>query len=269
VFIEMEGCLLDHGCMCTVYAIQALFAEKGVQITDVEAASKQDKLVGTDLTCKKTQLRHVLMSVCKAKWEATTGSAPTEWDLEALFKEFPRVILDQLKGTKPVSGAVDAFRALKNRGLKVAIATNFSAEAADAWLRTAHHFGFEPDASMSCAEVPNPGRDEAFTCVLPDPWRCMSLAANLGIYPMSTTIRVSTTHYGIEEGLNAGMWTIALSTTGLVSPFVHTGETEAERRKRVVGEYYALGCHYVVDGIWEVPRIVEDIELRMSRGESP
>jgi phosphonoacetaldehyde hydrolase len=269
VFVEMEGCLLDHGCMVTVNAIQALFAEKGVTISDVEAAAKQDRLVGTDLTCKKTQLRHVLMNVCKDKWEAATGSAPTEWDLEALFKDFPRVVLDQLKGTKPVSGAVDAVRALQAKGMKVAITSNFSAEAKDAWARTAHHYGFEVDASMACAEVPNPGREEAFTCVLPEPWRCMALAAQMGIYPMSTTIRVSTTQFGIEEGLNAGMWTVALSTTGLVSPFIHGGESEPQRQKRVAEGFYASGCHYVVDGIWELPRVVADIEVRMSRGECP
>jgi len=269
IFVEMEGCLLDHGCMVTVNAIVALFAEKGVTITDVEAASKQEGLVGTDITSKKSQLRHVLMNVCKGKWEAATGSAPTEWDLEALFKEFPRLVLDNLKTTKPVAGAVDAVRALQAKGLKVAIASNFSGEAKDAWARTAHFHGIEPDASMACAEVPNPGRTEAFSCVLPEPWRCMALAGTLGIFPMCGGIRVSSTQFGCEEGLNAGMWTVALKATGLVSAFNHPGETEAQRQKRVAEGFYAVGCHYVVDGIWELPKVVEDIEARMCRGESP
>jgi len=269
VFVEMEGCLLDHGCMVTVNAIMAMFAEKGVTITDVEAATKQDRLVGSDTSCKKTQLRHVLMNVCKDKWVAVTGTAPTEWDLEALFKEFPRCVIDQLKSTKPIAGAADAVRALQAKGLKVAIASNFSGEAKDAWSRTGHFHGFEPDASMACAEVPNPGREGAFTCILPEPWRCMALAGTLGIFPMCRGIRVSTTPFGIEEGLNAGMWTVALSTTGLVSPFLNGSENDTQRQKRVAQTFYSVGSHYVVDGIWELPRVVEDIEARMGRGESP
>lgn len=269
VFLEMEGCILDQGCMVTVTAIKELFRERGVDITDAEAASKQERLVGTDLTCKKTQIRHVLMNVCKDKWEAAKGTVPTEWDLESLFKDFQRLVQDNLRSTKPVSGALEAVQALQDQGLQIAIASNFSGEAKDAWSRVASHHGFEISTSMSCADVANPGREGAFTCVLPEPWRCMALAAKLGIFPMSTTIRVSSTHYGIEEGLNAGMWTVALATTGLTTPKTHGSETEPQRQNRVASGFYALGCHYVIDGIWELPKTVGDIATRMSHGESP
>jgi len=270
VFIELEGCLLDHGCMVTVNAIRSLFQERGIEITDFEAASNMgDKLVGTDVTCKKTHLRHVLMNVCADKWKATKGSAPTEWDLESLFKDFSRIIVDEVKTVKPVSGAQDAIKSIKDLGLKVAVAANFTGDACDAWLRHTNFHGFEIDGCMSCADVPNPNREGTFSCVLPDPWRCMALAANLGIFPMSTIIRVSTTKNGIEEGLNAGMWTVALSTTGLVEPFIHSGEKEPARTRRVQEGFYRLGCHYVIDGIWELPRTIDQISARMSQGESP
>jgi phosphonoacetaldehyde hydrolase len=271
VFIEIEGCLLDHGCMVTVNAIQSLFKERGVDISDVEASLHPSRaaLVGTDVTCKKTHLRHVLMDVCAEKWKAAKGSAPTEWDLESLFKDFSRIIVDEVKTVKPVSGAQEAMGAITAKGLKVGITAAFTGEAADAWLRHAHFHQFQVDACMSCAEVPNPNREGAFACVLPEPWRVMSLAANLGIFPLSTIIRVSTTKAGVEEGLNAGMWSVALSTTGLVEPFIHPGEKEPARVKRVKESFYRLGAHYVIDGIWELPRTIEDIETRMGRGETP
>ena len=60
------------------------------------------------------------------------------------------------------------------------------------------------------------------------------MAAKLGLQgPMGTTIRVSSTPYGIEEGLNAGMWTVAVSTTGLAEPFQSGAESEQKRQKRV------------------------------------
>jgi len=269
VFIDMEGCLLDAGCMVTVNAIQDVFKENGIDITDVEASTKPGPLVGTDLTCKKTQLRHVLMDVCKDKWTAAKGASPTEWDLEALFKEFPRVVSDRLNTTKPINGAVEVVNGLKAQGLKVAITSNFSGETMAHWGRVAKHNGIEPDTMMSCVDVPNPGREGAFTCVLPDPWRCMALAGKLNIFPLSTIIRVSSTPYGVEEGLNAGMWTVALAGTGLVDQFRHGSETEAMRQKRVQEGFYALGSHYVLDGVWDLPKAIADIEMRMARGESP
>lgn len=96
------------------------------------------------------------------------------------------------------------------------------------------------------------------------------MAAKLGLQgPMGTTIRVSSTPYGIEEGLNAGMWTVAVSTTGLAEPFQSGAESEQKRQKRVNNKFYQLGCHYVIDGIWELPTTIEAIEARMANGESP
>merc|ERR1711907_137298 len=105
VFTDLEGCLLDAGCLATNGAIKQLFREKGIEISDDEANAGCDKLVGTDSTSKKSHLRHVLLEVCKDKWQAAVGSAPTEWDLEALFKELPRAIRDEAVKVKAGRGA--------------------------------------------------------------------------------------------------------------------------------------------------------------------
>ena len=70
----------------------------------------------------------------------------------------------------------------------MAAASNYSGDTADAWMRTANHNGIKMDDSMSCAEVPNPGR-EGFQCVIPQPWRCHALAAKMGMFPLSTCIK--------------------------------------------------------------------------------
>jgi phosphonoacetaldehyde hydrolase len=256
--------------MATVQALISLFKEqKDVDITDVEAAAKPLNLVGTDITSKKSHLRHVLFDVVASKWQEKAGAAPTEWDLEALFKEFPRHMEEELKTVKSVNGANDAIKALQDQGIKVAAASNFSGETMATWMRIAHANGFEFDDCMSCADVPNPGREGAFSCVMPEPWRCLALAAKMGIFPMSTTIRVSSTHHGIEEGLNAGMWTVALSTTGLPDSYNHGSETEQARNNRVREGFYRLGCHHVVDGVWDLPEAVAKICAAMERGEKP
>jgi len=269
VFVDLDGCLMDAGCMTTVLALQQVFQERGVTITDVEAASKPSGLVGTDVTSKKSHLRHTLFDVVPHKWKAVNGAEPTQWDLEALFKEFPRCIKDHLNRVKAVPGAADVVRSLQAEGLKVAIASTFSGEVHDHWMRVSHSQGFTFDEALGCADVQNPGREGVYNCVLPDPWRCLALAHRLGVYPLSTTIRVATTAHGIEEGLNAGMWTVAVYNTGLVSPFIHPSETDAQRKNRTCESFYRLGCHYVIDGIWDLPKTLETIRGNMERGQTP
>ena len=43
------------------------------------------------------------------------------------------------------------------------------------------------------------------------PWRTRS---TFGIYPLESMVKVDDTLPGIEEGINAGMWTVGLAKSG-------------------------------------------------------
>jgi beta-phosphoglucomutase-like phosphatase (HAD superfamily) len=117
---------MDQGCQVTTAAIQNVFRQRGIEITEAEANSRSAKAAHkADATSKKSALRHVMLTTCAEKWKAATGAEPTEWDLEALFKEFPRVVSDRLNTTKPINGAVEVVNGLKAKGCKVAITSNF------------------------------------------------------------------------------------------------------------------------------------------------
>jgi phosphonoacetaldehyde hydrolase len=98
---------------------------------------------------------------------------------------------------------------------------------------------------------------------------------NTGVYPPEAVVKVDDTKPGIPEGLNAGTWTIGLAKTGnevglnleevnALDPQVLARKVEAAR-----SELARMGAHYVVDSITDVPAIVDDINLRLSRGERP
>ncbi|MBV7330318.1 hypothetical protein KFU94_19120 [Chloroflexi bacterium TSY] len=80
---------------------------------------------------------------------------------------------------------------------------------------------------------------------------------------------------GIEEGLNAGMWTIGLAKTGneigLNQEEINQLDADVLARKmeRAYKRMWQSGSHYVVDGIWDVPAVVDDIHERLARGERP
>ena len=97
----------------------------------------------------------------------------------------------------------------------------------------------------------------------------------LGVYPFEACVKVDDTIPGIEEGLNAGMWTIGLAKTGNE---IGLNEEEINRLdpellqtqlETVYQRMHQSGAHYVVDGIWDVPAVLDHIENRLAHGEHP
>ena len=98
---------------------------------------------------------------------------------------------------------------------------------------------------------------------------------NLRVYPFEACVKVDDTLPGIEEGLNAGMWTIGLKKTGNeiglnedeiagLSPEIYQ-----EKISRAYARMRQVGAHYVVDAISDVPDVLIDISTRLAAGERP
>jgi phosphonoacetaldehyde hydrolase len=165
-----------------------------------------------------------------------------------------------------VPGALEAVAEFRRRGLRIGSTTGYTREMTDILLVQARLRGYQPDCSVCASDVPA-GR--------PEPWMCLTNAMKLGVYPMEAVVKVGDTLPDIEEGLNAGMWTIGLAKSGN-----EMGMTEAELARaasklveaKLASAYLRMaqaGAHYVVDGIWEVPQVLDRIEARLARGERP
>jgi phosphonoacetaldehyde hydrolase len=126
--------------------------------------------------------------------------------------------------------------------------------------------GYEPDCIVCPDEVPA-GR--------PFPWMCYQNAIQLGVFPLAAMVKVGDTLVDIEEGLNAGMWTVGLSQTGNLLGLneaevnaLSPEEREAANQKIAV-KLYQAGAHDVIYGIWDLPAALENIESRLAHGELP
>ena len=261
VLLDWAGTTMDYGCYAPAVVFIEVYKRQGVEITIEEAREPMG-------AHKLVHIRRVSQLPAVAKrWQQVHGRPCQESDVEAMFEEFVPLQLQCLADYADlIPGTLEAVAAFRQRGLKIGSTTGYSGEMMGLLKDEARKRGYEPDASVCATDVPE-GR--------PAPWMCVQNAQMLGTYPFEACVKVDDTLPGIEEGLNAGMWTIGLTKTGnefglneeetnaLDSEELNTLLTRARSRMD------DIGAHYVVDGIGDVPEVLDAITERLSRGERP
>jgi phosphonoacetaldehyde hydrolase len=137
----------------------------------------------------------------------------------------------------------------------------------DFLVARAREQGFAPDCAICPQDVPGGGR--------PAPWMCYLNAIRLEVSPLWSMVKIGDTPSDVEEGLNAGMWTIGVTRTGN-----EAGLTEGEwnsatpsrqcevitlARKRLLD----AGAHYLLESAAGCPDVIDEISGRISSGERP
>ena len=83
---------------------------------------------------------------------------------------------------------------------------------------------------------------------------CYQNAMRMGVYPMQAMVKVGDTLPDIEEGLNAGMWTVGISLTGNLLGLNETEfnalapEARQAAQEKIAAQLFEAGAHYVIDG---------------------
>jgi phosphonoacetaldehyde hydrolase len=201
------------------------------------------------------------------RWQEVHGRPATEEDIDAMFADFQPLQLQVLADyAELIPGTLDTVAALREKEIIIGSTTGYFTEAMELLKKEAARRGYIPDSSVCATQVPA-GR--------PAPWMVLQNMFNTGVYPPEAVVKVDDTKPGIDEGLNAGTWTIGLAKTGnevglnleevnAIDPKTLARKVEAARL-----ELAKMGAHYVVDSIAEVPVVIDDINLRLARGERP
>lgn len=261
VLLDWAGTTMDYGCMAPAVVFMDVFKRKGVEITIDEAREPMG-------AHKKVHIRQITKNEAVAKrWEQKHGRKPGEDDVEAMFKDFVPLQLQCLaQYADLIPGTLEAVAEFRRRGLKIGSTTGYMEEMMTILLAEAERRGYVPDSTVCASQVPA-GR--------PHPFMCLQNAINLQTYPMEAFVKIGDTLPDIEEGLNAGMWTIGLAKTGNEMGLSEEEiaaldpEVRSARMARAYKRMAQAGAHYVVDGIADVAPLLDDIDARLARGERP
>jgi phosphonoacetaldehyde hydrolase len=259
VFLDWAGTVVDHGSVAPVKALEDIFAEAGVPV--------ERPLVRRYMgLAKKDHIRKILEEPqVAAHWLAAHGVSPNESDVVQLYAKFEPQMMELLAGyAHVITGAVDTAEALRAKGIKIAGTTGYTRPMLERLEQLADEQGYRTDKSLVPEDV-GAGR--------PYPWMIFKLAIDLRIYPLSACVKIGDTESDMEEGRNAGMWTIGLTRSGN-----SVGLTEKEWKAldateqslllaKAGEELKSAGAHYTAESIAHVLPVLEEIESRIAAGE--
>jgi phosphonoacetaldehyde hydrolase len=261
VLLDWAGTTMDFGCMAPAVVFVEVFRRQGVPISMEEARAPMG-------AHKRVHIQRITeLDSVRRRWQEVHGRLPDDDDVGRMFEDFVPLQLECLSTySELIPGTLEAVAELRRRGIKIGSTTGYTTEMTAINLRDGKRQGYAPDSTVSASEMPA-GR--------PYPFMCLQNAINLQIDCVAACVKVDDTIPGIEEGLNAGMWTVGLAVSGNeVGLQLHEWDALSEDEKRVKREraYRRMlqsGADYTVDTIADLMPCIDDIETRLRRGERP
>ncbi|WP_220702329.1 phosphonoacetaldehyde hydrolase [Bacillus sp. PK3_68] len=261
VIFDWAGTMVDYGCFAPLDVFKEVFKKRGIDVLDEEAREPMglQKREHIQAMCRMDRIAHL--------WKDRYGRNPDENDIDELYADFEPILFASLPAyCSPVPGAVELVGRLREEGIKVGSTTGYTSEMMAIVKREVKKQGYVPDSLVTSSQVPA-GR--------PFPWMCYHNAINLGIYPMNRMVKVGDTVSDIQEGLNAGAWSVGVikgsSELGLRKEEVKAMEPAllAEKMEAVAEKFKKAGAHYVIESIGKLDGVLSQINMRMANEETP
>jgi phosphonoacetaldehyde hydrolase len=252
VVFDWAGTMIDFGSCAPVAAMRDAFAAEGIAISDALIRAPMGR-------AKRDHVDAILYSPeGTAAWLAAHGAAPTVADGDRIYAALePLMAQSAGRHTTLIPGAVDLVRQLRDGGIKIGSCTGYTRAMMAEILPQAAERGYAPDCVV-CAGETREGR--------PSPLMLWQNLVTLGVWPATACIKVDDAEVGIEEGRNAGCWTVGVAASGNgvgLDWGAYNALAPDERRDRVeasAASLKAAGAHFVIDTIADLPAVLAQIE---------
>lgn len=261
VIFDWAGTTVDYGCMAPAIVFQKIFDQAGVSISREEAREPMG-------THKKVHISEILkMPRVHDSWTKIHGKPPDSSTIDSLYHSFLPLQLDCLaEHSQLIPGTLEVVDQLRQLNCKIGSTTGYSREIMEALEVSARNQGYTPDVTVCASDVPT-GR--------PSPFMLFQCLADMNCYPVEACIKVDDTVSGIEEGLNAGCWTIGITLSGndIGRSFAQWEKLDKDSkehfRQRAYRKHAHAGAHFVIDTVADLMPCVQEINRRLAMGLKP
>jgi phosphonoacetaldehyde hydrolase len=261
VAFDWAGTIVDFGCQAPTQAFVDLFRDAGIEITAEQARGPMG--IG-----KRQHIAKLLeMPEIARSWRQEHGSDPVAADGDRLFEAFHEIQVEAaVSRAELIPGVLETIDWLRARGTMIATNTGYFREVLEAILPVATEQGLEADSNVCATDVPE---------ARPAPWMLVVNMLETGVYPAEAVVKVGDTVPDIEEGLNAGAWSVGVIESGngvglRRDEVAELSEAELARLSDLARlDLQSAGAHYTIPTVADLPPVIEEIEARLQRGECP
>jgi len=255
VIFDWAGTMIDFGSCAPANVFVEAFHRHGIEIS-IEDARAPMGLPKWDHIKAVLALPHI----------AERGPF-TDADVDRIYETFLPIQTGIItRHDQPIDGVPELLARLRDRGIKIGSTTGYPRVAMDALIPAAAAKGIAP-AHVVAADDLERGR--------PAPLMIWDNLVKLDIAEAASVIKVDDTKPGIDEGLAAGCWTVALAGTGnevAMRQADWDGLSAQDREGRLAQARAVMaqsGAHYVIDSAAGLDAVIDDIEARLKAGEQP
>lgn len=258
--LDWAGTTVDFGSLAPARTIQRVFEGVGIPVTEDEVRSDMG-------LAKKDHIARILaMPRVRDAWRAVRESVPTPDEADVLYEMFIPLQLSCLaEYSTLIPGVVESVQRFRKRGLKIGSTTGYTREMLDLLVESSAKAGYKPDCSVSPEDVGS---------ARPGPFMLYENAVRLQVYPMASIAKVGDTPADIQEGLNAGSWSIGVAATGnaVGLSYEEFQVLSAKERQQLLSnareKLQRAGAHYLVDTLAELDPVLDDIDARLEAADS-
>ncbi|MBB4284742.1 phosphonoacetaldehyde hydrolase [Roseospira goensis] len=259
---DWAGTMVDHGSLAPTSAFREAFAAFGVAISEAEARGPMGR-------AKLDHVRDIgALPAVAERWQAARGRPFDENEVQAVYADFiPRQVATAGAHADLIPGAADAAAALRARGVRIGATTGYTRAIMAAVAPRAEAQGYAPDVTVCADDIAGRGR--------PAPGLLFQAMTALDAWPPAAVVKVGDTVADVEEGLNAGVWSVAVTETGsemglsLAELEALTPEDRAARRLAAADRLTRAGAHFTIPGVADLPEVIDAVEAHLARGETP
>jgi phosphonoacetaldehyde hydrolase len=258
IMLDWAGTTVDHGSLAPVLALKTLFAQHGITLSTEDARRDMGLL-------KRDHIQAILaLANIRAEWSAITGNEPGQAEVLSLFEKFGPLQMEIIaQHSQLIPGVAEVVKEWQERGLRIGSSTGYTRAMLAPVLAQAAQHGYQPDASV-CPDEVGVGR--------PAPWMMVKNAQLLDVYPPAACVKIGDTIVDIEEGKNAGMWTIGLTRTGNLIGLdqqqweLLPEETKQLELKRAGNTLLEAGADFVAEDLASCNLALSEIEQKLRHG---
>jgi phosphonoacetaldehyde hydrolase len=261
VVLDWAGTMIDFGSRAPVVALQRVFADAGISITEAEARADMGR-------AKRDHIRAILgQPRVDAAWRDRHGDESTELDVATLHDAVEPMMRGAARDCATlIPGAAELVALLRAEGIRIGSCTGYTRPMMADILPLAARQGYAPDVVICSGETIE-GR--------PSPLMLWKALVELGVWPSSACVKVDDAVVGIGEGREAGTWTVGIASSGNGIGLDRDAlmALPAEERGRRIGAsasaFRDVGADYVIDSVADLWPVLETISARILAGEKP